>query len=301
MILLILSILLVYLTIASCCDLKYLEVPDWLSFSLILLGISFGFGLSIMEDNWFYLLESLAGFGFAYLLAAFFYYTGQWGGGDAKVLMGLGAFMGLSLDSSIPFISLLKNSLMGFNFLSFIFFCMVGGALFGMGIMIYYAIKHRKEFMKEYSKRRKQTTPIFRIVLISTLSLFGIAFFLDDFLIRVLCLMLGLIVFFGYFLFVFVRAVEKSAMIKELPISKISPGDWLMENVVVDGKTICLKKKTGIDEKDIKKLKKLARENKIKRVKVRYGYPFVPGFLIGLILYMFLGNLLVKVFLLLFG
>jgi hypothetical protein len=294
MTLLILSVLLVYLIIASYCDLKYLEVPDWLSYSLIFLGLSFGFGLSTINNNWFYLLESLVGLGLAYALSALFYYTGQWGGGDAKIMMGMGSFMGLSIDASFPFINLLSNSLMGFNLLSFVFFCMVGGAFFGVGFMVYKALKHFKKFKKSYLKRRKDTMQIFFLVLASTVALFILAFFLDYFPFQILSLMLGLLLFFGYFLFIFVRSVEDSSMVKEQRVEKLTPGDWLIEDVIIDGKKICAKRKTGLDEEDIKRLRKLARENKITKVKIRNGYPFVPGFLLGLILYSFIGNILLR-------
>jgi hypothetical protein len=106
--------------------------------------------------------------------------------------------------------------------------------------------------------------------------------------------MLGLLLFFGYFLFIFVRSVEDSSMVKEQRVEKLTPGDWLIEDVIIDGKKICAKRKTGLDEEDIKRLRKLARENKITKVKIRNGYPFVPGFLLGLILYSFIGNILLR-------
>ena len=86
-----------YLSVASYTDLKKREVPDWLNFSLIFsaLGLrsifSFEYGWSLLLDG---ILGLLVCLGIAYL----FYYTNQWGGGDSKLLIGMGAIIGLGFN-----------------------------------------------------------------------------------------------------------------------------------------------------------------------------------------------------------
>src|SRR3989338_5965028 len=79
---------------ASYTDLKTREVPDWLSYGLIFsaLGIRALFSLGELDGG--ILLRGLAGFAVFVAIAYLMYYTRQWGGGDSKLLMGLGAAIG---------------------------------------------------------------------------------------------------------------------------------------------------------------------------------------------------------------
>ena len=62
----------------------------------------------------------------------------------------------------------------------------------------------------------------------------------------------------------------------------------ISEDVIVKGKLICSKKDLELTKKQIQNLKK----NKIKRLLVKEGIPFVPSFLIGLLISLIWGNLL---------
>ena len=86
---------LIVLFIASYTDLKTREVPDWLNYSLIFSA----FGIRTIfsfELGWEIIISGLIGFVIALSIALLFYYTGQWGGGDSKLLMGMGAIIGVS-------------------------------------------------------------------------------------------------------------------------------------------------------------------------------------------------------------
>ena len=82
---------LIGLLIATMTDIKTREVPDWLSYSLIVIGLGVRLIYSLFEWNFSYVLFGFIGFGIFFLIALFMYYTKQWGGGDSKLLMGLGA------------------------------------------------------------------------------------------------------------------------------------------------------------------------------------------------------------------
>jgi hypothetical protein len=79
---------------------------------------------------------------------------------------------------------------------------------------------------------------------------------------------------------VFLRVVENKSFLKELPLSKVTEGDWLAKDVIKNKKLICSKRKACLDKKQIEKLKK----HKIRKIWIKEGIPFVPAILLGLIL-----------------
>jgi len=88
----------------------------------------------------------------------------------------------------------------------------------------------------------------------------------------------ALLLFLLPFLYVHVRAIEQSCMIKQVSPSKLAEGDWLLRDVkVAKGKTI---KKTvhGLSLNDIKLLQRAK-----KKVWIKEGIPFTPAFLISIL------------------
>ena len=83
------------------------------------------------------------------------------------------------------------------------------------------------------------------------------------------------------------KVVEETMMIKSMHVSKITEGEWIRKEVKVKGKVICgPKDKLGVSTKQIAELKK----HKIKTVTVKQGIPFIPGFLLGYLVIMLVGN-----------
>ena len=87
----IISIALVWLIFASLQDIKTREVPDWISYSLIIIALAFYSIKSIVMKDFSFIIQSLFGSIFLFLLGNLMYYTRQWGGGDVKLLAALGA------------------------------------------------------------------------------------------------------------------------------------------------------------------------------------------------------------------
>ncbi|MFH7882603.1 MAG: prepilin peptidase, partial [Candidatus Aenigmatarchaeota archaeon] len=85
--------------LAGVYDLKTTEIPDWIPYLMIFLGLILNGLESLISWNFSLILNSIIiglGFlGFGFLM----YYTGQWGGGDAKLLSGVG-FLLPSLPSN---------------------------------------------------------------------------------------------------------------------------------------------------------------------------------------------------------
>ena len=91
---LIIIICLIALIIGMITDFKTREVPDWLNFSLIFSGIGINLIATIAYSNLTFIINSLAGLALGVVIALIMFYGGQWGGGDSKMLMGLGALLG---------------------------------------------------------------------------------------------------------------------------------------------------------------------------------------------------------------
>jgi len=87
---LIVIIALVWLSFAAIHDIKKREVPDWLNYSLITLALGLRAVHSIVFKEFTFFLYGLLGFVVLFILANILYYTKQWGGGDSKLLMGMG-------------------------------------------------------------------------------------------------------------------------------------------------------------------------------------------------------------------
>ena len=94
------------------------------------------------------------------------------------------------------------------------------------------------------------------------------------------------------YLWLMITCVEKVHMIKQIKVSKLTEGDWVIKPVEKNKKVIYEPSKTGLTKEDIMLLKK----NKISRVTVKEGIPFVPSFLIAYIVTLILGNWFLTIF-----
>src|SRR3989344_5842784 len=85
---------LIWLIFATVSDIKKREIPDWLNYSLIAIGLGSRLIYSFIMKDFSFILYGLLGFAVFFVFANLMYYTKQWGGGDCKLLMGLGAMFG---------------------------------------------------------------------------------------------------------------------------------------------------------------------------------------------------------------
>lgn len=276
--LLILIICLSMLIIATFTDLKSLEVPDWLSYAGILIGIGVHIYYSLSQSAWWPFFSSLFGFGIAFSLGCFMYYTGQWGGGDAKLLMALGALIGFEPD---------KFSF-GASFMINLVFC---GAAWGLVYSGYKAGQNWKPFKTQFKKLRAEK-PHSTIRLLLTpvaIACVALAFFFPFILTEML-----LLAFFLLFLAnaaVFVKSVELSSMHVWVTPDKLTEGDWLVKPIKAGSFTL-KPPKLGLEKEDLAKIMKLYKQKKLEKVLVKYGIPFVPAFLISFILTWTIGNII---------
>lgn len=76
--------------LAAVIDGQSRRIPNWLSFPMLLTGVAASFMSGSIVSPWESLLGLLAGFGLTFLLFA----MGAMGGGDVKLLSGVGAWVG---------------------------------------------------------------------------------------------------------------------------------------------------------------------------------------------------------------
>lgn len=269
--LLLIIITIVALLIASYSDIKTKEVPDWLNYSLIFaaLGVRAIFSF---ELGWQLIVSGILGLVVCLALAFLFYYAGQWGGGDSKLLMGMGAVVGITypLDSS---------SLSLFWFLLALLFL---GAVYSLLWMAVVAFRKKKIFFGKFKSFLGEQKKLHFFLIFLTV------FFIATSFIQTILLLLAIFPLGLFYLFSFVSTMEKSCFLKKVKTGKLTEGDWLAENVMVDGKLV-MRKKT-LEKGNIQKLRLLARNNKVRTVLVKEGVPFVPSFLFAYLFLVFGGE-----------
>ncbi|MFH0977943.1 MAG: A24 family peptidase [Candidatus Woesearchaeota archaeon] len=265
------------LAIASYTDLKTREVPDWLSFSLIAAASGLRIIISIISWDLTPIIDGFFGALLGIILAYMMFYSGQWGGGDSKMLIGLGALIGLQFRATSTLVGFLVNLL-------FI------GASYGLLWSIGLAIKNRKEFKKQ---AKNYTDSSFfkrmRIVTVITVAMcmFG-ALFSADRIVRLILIVFAGFLFIMLYLWMFVKVVEGACMLKWIEPNKLTEGDWIAKPVFSKNKYLCGPKDLGITKKQIAELQK---NKKIKKVLIKEGIPFVPSFLLAYIFTIWLGNI----------
>jgi len=259
---------LIWLVIASIQDIKKREVPNWLSFSLILFALAFRLIYSVINsDAWFFLF-GLIGFFLFFLLAYMFYYARVFAGGDAKLLMGIGAV--LPLGSSMYYNLILLGT--------FIFLFLLIGAIYGLVYSFVLVALNRKKFSKEFFKQFKlRKNLVLSFLILALISLIFVIYSREN-----LLLVFPLMALIFPILLIYAKAVEESCMIKEVNSKDVVVGDWLYEEVRV-GKRKIKPYWEGLSEEEVELLRRVR-----KKVKIKQGIPFVPCFLIAFLLFLWL-------------
>jgi len=257
------SLALIWIIFATLQDIKSREVANWLNFSLIVFALGFRLIYSLFSFesgggfNFFY--HGLIGLGIFFIIGNIFYYGRIFAGGDAKLMIALGAVLPISL-------SFLDNLKIFAVF--FILFLLVG-ICYGLISSFYLALKNFNNFKGEFYN---QLNKIRRLVYIIVFS--GIVFMIIG-LFESIFFFLGLFIFLFPYFYLYAKAVDEACMIKNIHSAKLTEGDWLYKDVKV-GKKLIKAKWDGLTKSQIKEIKK-----RYKNIKIRQGIPFIPVFLIS--------------------
>ncbi len=254
----------VLLAIASIEDIKTHEVPDYLSYFLIGSGLFIRIMWFLFEGDTSIIFWMPTSFlvlsGFSYML----YKSGQWGGGDVKIMAGVSLLLSSFPNETFPF------------FFNFLINSLIVGAIYGAFSIAVVVILNRKKI--EFKFYELALLPIFFVIslLLTIYMPMFFAFF-------------GIFIFISILSLIYFKKVEKKVMEKKVSVDKLTEGDWLVDDIKLNKKIFLKKRNIGLTLEDIKKLKD---EKKIKKVKIKTGIPFVPVFFITLIVTLFIGNIL---------
>ena len=250
-------------------DLRRREVDNLWNFSLIVFALAYRTSISVYTNDYWFILNGIIGFGIFLVLGNIFYYSRMFAGGDAKLLIALGTILPLSYGWLVNF------KIFG----AFILLFLVTGAFYVLIWSLFLVIFNFKKFSKEFRKQSKNYWLMFIISLFFALLWIILIIFLD----KINFISLAFVIILFPLLFVFAKAVEESCMIKSLSPSKITEGDWLYKDIVVNGKKI---EATwdGVSKKELKQIQTYSRRN----ILIKQGVPFTPGFLFGFIILVYL-------------
>lgn len=255
---------LVWISFAMFEDLKKREIANWLNLSLIIFALGFRFFYSLFfglenGEGFMFLWQGLIGFGVFFLLGNIFYYGKLFAGGDANLMIALGAVLPFSLN-------LFENINIAVSF--FLLF-LLWGAIYGIIWSIYLAFKNKKKFKKDFLERIGKNKKLLYLSVLFGIIFLGLSFFESS------LIALGIFIFILPYFWFLAKSIDEVSMVKLVDPNKLTVGDWLYKDVKVKNKIIKADW-NGLTKKDIDLLNK----NK-KQVRVRYGIPYAPVFFLG--------------------
>ena len=252
----------IWIIVASIYDFRKRIVFDWLNFSLITFALGFRFFYSLFHDNFTFFYQGLIGLGIFFILGTSLYYGRMFAGGDAKLMIALGTILPFS-----------ENLIVNIKiFLLFFLLFLFAGAVYGLSWSIYLTISKKKEVWDEMKKQFNQLRPIINALMAAALLVMVLGMY-DSFLFYI-----GIMVFLLPYLYIYSKAIDEVCMVKTVKVKDLEEGDWLYHDLKIGSKTIKADW-GGLTKNQIKEIKR-----KYKSIKIRQGIPFVPVFLIGFLL-----------------
>ncbi|MEK6792612.1 MAG: A24 family peptidase [Nanoarchaeota archaeon] len=247
-------------------DLRTREISNWVTFSLIAFVLAYRAFYSVYSGDLMFFVYGLIGIVLFTGLGYLFYYSKVFAGGDAKLLFGIGGIF--------PYYSFYDYIYYGFGFVLLLFaFGVIYTLIYSLFLVGRNYSSFRKSFFEQVSKVK------FYFILSLLFAFFFYLFF--PFVSYLNSLLFAVFVFLIPLLFAYVKAVEKSCMIKLVSPLELTEGDWLERDVVVSGKTI-RKSFAGLSFEQILLLRRYG-----KKVLVKNGIPFAPSFLLALLFFLF--------------
>ncbi|MBI4439215.1 prepilin peptidase [Candidatus Woesearchaeota archaeon] len=274
------------LAVASFTDMRTREVPDWVSYGSIVAGIGLASVSSVVLWSFWPLAYSVAGLVVFLAVSSAMFYSGQWGGGDSKLLIGLGSILGLRFGFSYPFVALDQPV---------VWFCvnlLFVGAVYAVLWSVALAFANRARFAKQFVNTAASVGQAGWLFGLFGVLAFSAVFFLVEPEFRFVLLGAFAALLSAGLLWLFSKSVEKSCMLKRVDPVRLTEGDWIARDVYCDGKYVCGPKDLGIEKHQIALLLRLKAKGKVNSVLVKEGIPFVPAFLISFLVSLKYGNVL---------
>ncbi len=279
-----LTVVIIWLIAATVSDIKTKEIPNWLNFSLVIIAFSIFSIKSINQGNTSPILKSIIYFLIFLVIGNIMYYTKQWGGGDSKLLIALGAaipvYPGFLLDFFSPN---LTTSLP----ITFLINLVIIGSLYGLMYTLFLILKNKRKVLNQFKKLLDKHQNLNKFLISS--AIVGVLFFIfsNNILVKTISLLILVSPVILSYIFILTKATEQVAMYKKIDSSKLQEGDWIKDKIVVNKKVIYSPKGLGVTKEQINMIKKHK-----KKVTIKDGIAFAPTFLIAVILSLTYGNII---------
>lgn len=251
---------LIWIIFASIQDLRSREISNWLNFSLIIFALGFRFFYCLFSSGSFaFFYQGLIGLGIFFIFGNLLYYGRMFAGGDAKLMIALGAI----LPFSESFLINVKI------FVLFFFIFLFIGACYGLTISVILSLKNFKKFKNGFSKKLIKNRKLIYFVMFLGLCLMLFGF------IENLLFFLGILVFILPYFYIYAKTVDEVCMIKKVKTNNLTEGDWLYKDIKA-GRKLVKASWDGLSKEDIRLIKKRHKE-----IMIKQGIPFTPVFLIS--------------------
>ncbi|PKP51316.1 MAG: hypothetical protein CVT90_03055 [Candidatus Altiarchaeales archaeon HGW-Altiarchaeales-3] len=279
---LIISTTILFLAAASYYDLKTGEIPDKISIGLVAAILILSIFQALTESPGFLINAVL--FGTLYFaIGCISFYFGHLGGGDVKLLAGIGCSV-----ANIPAGSFIPDYLVYF----------IDAGIVVMPYMAIYGLilgfKNKTVFF-EFAKEIR-TLKIIMFILLSFIPMFMLIFLAVniEIVLIILCALLPVFVL----LTIYLKIVEKKAMQRTIPVFELTKEDTLAEDIIFEGEKIAKKNDVaGLTKEQVDKIKELAKGGRIPdKITIKWGIKFVPVLFIGFLIFVFYGNVIEVLF-----
>ena len=210
--------------------------------------------------------NGLIGFGVFLVIENLLYYSRLFAGGDAKLMIALGAILPFSTNLSIN-IKL---------FITFLFLFFLAGAIYGLTITIYLSLKNFSSFKGEFKRKLKASKKWISFFIFVALMLIALGFLESIFFV------LGILVFIFPYFYLYAKTVDSVCMVRRVKTKDITEGEWLYEGVRI-GKKLIKPSWEGLSKEELILIRK-----KYKFIKIKQGIAFVPVFLIAFVIFFYM-------------
>lgn len=244
---------LIALVVGSITDIKKREVADWVNYGLIAAGFGINLLYSIIKWDFSFIINSVLGFSLFWIFALVMFYSGQWGGGDSKMLMGLGAIFGINYEFfkmiyfNIMNLFVDKYSIIFVEIpfaMNLVINILMVGAVYGLIWSFVMVFMNFNKFIKEAKKilSIKKVRKMQKYFIVIALVLIVVSYFGLGFPYRIIIPLLILLLLLLFYLWIFIKATENSCMLKYVEPMKLTEGDWIARDIIINKKRVIAKK-----------------------------------------------------------
>lgn len=272
-----------FLLLASYFDLKTGEIPEKLSRGFIVITLALAIGCTLITLNPSYMLFS-AGSGVIFFLVGYLmFYLGEWGGGDVKILSGVGCSLGLL--SAFGFF-LRQESIFPYTLNYFINFALAATPY----VILYASVLGilKPNVLNSFFSNLFDKKNIFLIILAFVPA--ALAIYLQTNKAAFVYLFIPFFVVLSLYL----KEIEDNALQKSIPVNELKEEDILAKDIIVEGKKVAGRREAGgLTKKQVEEIKALAASGKIpSEIRVRWGIRFIPVFFLAYLMTCMWGDVL---------